>query len=239
MPTFKEKHGYSRVNLLSRKEKDSRNVSAAASRGGGSVTLKSNKTTLPLESKGGSPTTMTRGTTVKVKSGQKQVGTRKVTLKPSYSEKVPGKTSTSETFVAGDMNGGKVNDRATTPELGKSLKENPTKTSMRMKAQAGGQTSYKAPSGKDEYSGRKASVTVQEPETTVQHPAVTKDEPVMAKTTTYDAKMAPKSTGSSGGKISGSRGYSLKFKDNGGSGTPQGAYYKTKTRKKMMKGSGY
>ncbi len=68
----------------------------------------------------------------------------------------PGHVETTKKFVAGDYNkpGTPIIDRKTTPAVGASLKEDPSKTQARMKAQDEGQASYTAPGGKKEYSGR-------------------------------------------------------------------------------------
>jgi hypothetical protein len=66
---------------------------------------------------------------------------------------------TTKTFIAGDLQGNKVNDRPTTPQVGKSLNENPAKTKARMDAQAAGKTEYDF-KGKKEYSGRNHNFTL-------------------------------------------------------------------------------
>jgi hypothetical protein len=137
---------YRKINFLSRKAKDKRNIQFMKKRmdeGGSSSFVK--KSNVPMEVSKGKYASK-RGSTV---SGSTK---KVVTIEPSKmtvtTERKPGK------YVAGDFQG-KVHDRPTTMELGRSMKENPMKTQMRMDAQKRRQISYSV-NGKSEYSGRKA-----------------------------------------------------------------------------------
>jgi hypothetical protein len=132
---------------IGRKAKDQKAL-AAANESGGTVTIRSkNKITNPKNP----AQTLGRGSTVTIaRNPQMQVD------KPTT---IPGKThiaiirGTRDQYTPGDFQG-KIQDRPTTPELGKSLGEDPGKTKLRMDAQASGETSYTTSGGKKEYSGR-------------------------------------------------------------------------------------
>lgn len=131
---------------IGRKAKDLRDLKNANA-SGGQVTIRSkNKITNPSNPS----QTLGRGSTVTV--------TQRPVITQDKPKVTPGAKSTTVTrtdsFVPGDMSENKRIDRPTTPELGKSFRENPAKTQQRIGAQAKKETSYTTPSGKKEYSGR-------------------------------------------------------------------------------------
>lgn len=140
---------------IGRKAKDLRDLERAK-KSGGSVTIRSKgkitNPTNPAQSLG-------RGSTVTY--------TKTPVMKKDPDTVIPGKHSVSVNkgerviYQPGDFNQGKVHDRPTTPELGKSLGENPEKTSRRIESQKSGETDYDAGGGKREYSGR----TIKKPTT--------------------------------------------------------------------------
>lgn len=161
------KRPFPKINFLSRKAKDERNMAA----------VKDHDTSITIKSKGkiANPNTgipMSRGTQVTSRHSS--------TISKTPDTVVPGKSETkmvphtSETFTAGDRNPDKINDRVTTPELGRSLKENPSKTMARINVQKnpssgkriGDVVAYDHGKNKNEYAGRYDKSTTFTPETT-------------------------------------------------------------------------
>lgn len=130
---------------LSRKSKDEKGLESI--KGGGEYRIRSRgKIANPVNPS----KTLARGSVVSVKP-------KTEVIKTPVSSPTTYKSTTIDVpkskFIPGDFQKG-VKDRPTTMALGKQLNEDPNKTSARMEAQAGGQTSYLGRKGQSEYSGR-------------------------------------------------------------------------------------
>jgi hypothetical protein len=127
---------YARINLLSRKAKDQRQAQAMQQAIGEGKEYKFKK-------KSNAPTTVTAGGKSYTASGrgtEVESGTVTTTeAKPAPKYKItvdkPGTGGEKKTFVPGDMQGNKINDRKTTMHMSSMMKENPAKTQKRMDEQ--------------------------------------------------------------------------------------------------------
>lgn len=174
---------------FSRKAKDKRGLESI--QGGGSYTIRSRGKISHPNIPGAK---LKRGSVVTVQNVPKAVKRPDVTI--------PGKTMTiqrmeppKKTYIPGDFNppGKPIADRPTTMSLGKSLREDPAKTQVRMQAQKEGRTSYDY-KGRKEYAGRYETTpgrVVSETKTTPPKTIPGKVETIMKKQTTVEPPETP------------------------------------------------
>lgn len=186
---------------------------------------------------------------------------KKLVMKKTGAYEVkPKPKGTTTTLVAGEMKkgpsifkpedkqGGKVYSRAS--YKGMIPGENKAKEAKRIAIQqegmktnalpkqarmVGDKVAYDSGKSKGELAGSVRSLKVEKPAATnTIKPLISGPIPRTTRETGKTTTTVTKTTGKSGGKDVGSRKYTLKFKDDGGAGKPESAYYNKNKRVKMM-----